>query len=149
MNSFHCYESGAIKNFQKCEQAPPTHLLRVSALTKRLNMTQSRIVPLLGLLLQIFSCLCEIQKTLKVEKLPFPTGSEYVAKVCLDVGDQKEATTCFKFRIFAYNEGYGTPFRINRQCPEGESCVDNFSWMAMIGWKTGMEDDGKQAFQVR
>ena len=112
-------------------------------------MTQNRIVPLLGLLLQISSRLCEIQKTIRVEKLPFPTGSEYVAQLNLDVGDQKEATTCFKFRIFAYNEGYGTPFRINRQCPEGESCVDNFSWQAMIGWKTGMEDDGKQAFQVR
>ena len=111
-------------------------------------MACRRIMQLLGLLLQISFSVCQMQKTLKVEKLPFPTGSEYVAKYPLDVGDQKEVTLCLKFRIFSYNEGYAFPFRIERKCPDNMSCVDNFSWMLMIGWKTGMEDDGKQAAQT-
>ena len=53
-----------------------------------------------------------------------------------------------KFRTFAYNEGYGQPFKVYRECPEGELCEDNFSWDFMVGWKTGMEEDGKQAIQT-
>ena len=29
-------------------------------------------------------------------------------------------------------------------CPE-KNCLDSFIWYYCIGWKTGMEDDGKQA----
>ena len=107
------------------------------------------MMQLLLLLLQIYFTFCEMQKTIKVEKLPFPKyDSEHAAQYTLEVGDQKEVTLCLKFRLFSYNEGYGSPFYIARQCPDNMSCVDNFSWMYMIGWKTGMEDDGKQAAQT-
>ena len=114
-----------------------------------MNMTCRKFIQLLGLFPQISLSLCEMQKTIKVEKLPFPKyDTERAAQYTLDVGDQKEATLCLKFRTFAYNEGYGSLFHIARECPENMSCVDNFSWMLMIGWKTGMEDDGKQALQT-
>ena len=105
----------------------------------------------LGVLLLISSSLCEMQKTIKVEKLPFPWFGfplGHAANLSLDVGDKKEVTLCMKFRTFAYNEGYGQPFKVYRECPEGELCEDNFSWDFMVGWKTGMEEDGKQAIQT-
>ena len=105
----------------------------------------------LGVLLLISSSLCEMQKTIKVEKLSFPWFGfplGHAANLSLDVGDKKEVTLCMKFRTFAYNEGYGQPFKVYRECPEGESCEDNFSWDFMVGWKTGMEEDGKQAIQT-
>ena len=66
------------------------------------------------------------------------------AHLLLEAGDQKEATVCLKFRTFAYNEGFGFPFHISTECPD-KNCVDWFTWNYMVGWKTGMEDDGKQA----
>ena len=108
-------------------------------------MTCTGLLRLLGLLIHISFSLCEMRKTIKVEKLPFPSASGHAANFSLDVGDQKEVTLCMKFRTFAYNEGYGLPFNIFRECPEGEVCADNFSWMILVGWKTGLEDVGKQA----
>ena len=62
------------------------------------------------LLLQITMSLCEMRKTIKVEKYPFPRGGDPAARYILDAGDQKEVTVCLKFRTFAYNEGFGCPF---------------------------------------
>ena len=119
------------------------------ALRKYENGRKMQLLGLLLMLLQISSSLCEMQKTIKVEKLPFPKyDSVTAAQYPLEVGDQKEVTLCLKFRLFSYNEGYGQLFWIARECPPNMTCVDNFSWTFMIGWKTGMEDDGKQAAQT-
>ena len=109
---------------------------------------RGKSIQLLVILLQISAGLCEMRKTIKVEKLPFPTGSDHAAQFILDVGDQKEATLCMKFRTFAYNEGFGSPFVMFTKCPENMSCVDSFSWIYFILWKSGLEDDGKQAGQT-
>ena len=87
---------------------------------------------------------CEMRRTIKVERYPFPRGMDPAAHLLLEAGDQKEATVCLKFRTFAYNEGFGFPFHISTECPD-KNCVDWFTWNYMVGWKTGMEDDGKQA----
>ena len=100
------------------------------------------------IILQIATSFCEMRKTIKVEKYPFPRGGDPAARYILDAGDQKEVTVCLKFRTFAYNEGFGCPFAMTTECnegPENKSCVDWFTWHYCIGWKTGMEDDGKQA----
>ena len=89
-----------------------------------------------------------MRKTIKVEKYPFPRGGDPAATYILEAGDQKEVTVCLKFRTFAYNEGFGCPFAMTTECdegPENKSCVDWFTWHYCIGWKTGMEDDNKQA----
>ena len=109
---------------------------------------RGKSIQLLVILLQISAGLCEMRKTIKVEKLPFPTGSDHAAQFILDVGDQKEATLCMKFRTFAYNEGFGSPFVMFTKCPENMSCVDSFSWIYFILWKSWLEDDGKQAGQT-
>ena len=95
-------------------------------------------------ILQIPPGQCETRKTIKMEKYPFPRGDDPAAHYILEAGDQKEATVCLKFRTFAYNEGFGFPFSISTECPD-KDCVDWFTWNYMIGWKTGMEDDNKQA----
>ena len=35
---------------------------------------------------------CEMRKTIKVEKYPFPRGGEAAARYTLEAGDQKEVT---------------------------------------------------------
>ena len=81
---------------------------------------------LLGsLLLHISGSLSALQKTIKVEKYPFPRGGEPAARLLLQAGDHREVsafnsstqciyhlkvTICLKFRTFAYNEGFGCPF---------------------------------------
>ena len=62
------------------------------------------------IILQIATSFCEMRKTIKVEKYPFPRGGDPAARYILDAGDQKEVTVCLKFRTFAYNEGFGCPF---------------------------------------
>ena len=42
------------------------------------------------LLLQITRSICEMRKTIKVEKYPFPTGWEPAATYMIKGGDQKE-----------------------------------------------------------
>ena len=85
-------------------------------------MMYTKILKLLGILLQTSYCLCQMRKTIKVEKLPFPSAGwgDRAANLSLNVGDQKEVTLCFKFRTFAYNEGSSNPFSISSECPEGQ-----------------------------
>ena len=88
------------------------------------------------------------KKTIRVEKYPFPFKWEPAFKTIMNVGDKKEATICLKFRTFRYNEGFGDPFFIRSFCPEdrlGYTCEDRFYWEYGVGWKTGLEDDNKQA----
>ena len=61
------------------------------------------------ILFYIMSCLCEMRKTIKVEKL----GPHYAATTLLEVGDQKEITVCLKYRTFAYRNGFHCPFVIH------------------------------------
>ena len=61
------------------------------------------------ILFHIMSCLCEMRKTIKVEKL----GPHYAANTLLEVGDQKEITVCLKYRTFAYRNGFNCPFVIH------------------------------------
>ena len=61
------------------------------------------------ILFYIMSCLCEMRKTIKVEKL----GPHYAANTLLEVGDQKEITVCLKYRTFAYRNGFNCPFVIH------------------------------------
>ena len=61
------------------------------------------------ILFHIKSCLCEMRKTIKVEKL----GPYYAANTLLEVGDQKEITVCLKYRTFAYRNGFNCPFVIH------------------------------------
>ena len=113
---------------------------------RRRNCATTQLIPLM--LLQITTSLCEMRKTIKVEKYPFPRGGDPAAHYILEAGDQKEVTVCLKFRTFAYNDGFGCPFAMTTECdegPENKSCVDWFTWHYCIGWKTGMEDDNKQA----
>ena len=112
------------------------------------NLTNMYLTHSFILLLQITMSLGEMRRTIKVEKYPFPRGGDPAARYILEAGDQKEVTVCLKFRTFAYNEGFGCPFAMTTECnegPENKSCVDWFTWHYCIGWKTGMEDDGKQA----
>ena len=61
------------------------------------------------ILFYIMSCLCEMRKTIKVEKY----GAPYIpAHLRLEAGDQKEVTVCLKFRTFAYKNGFHCPFAI-------------------------------------
>ena len=55
------------------------------------------------------TCLCEVRKTIKVEKLGTP---HIPAHLRLEAGDQKEVTVCLKFRTFAYKDGFHCPFAI-------------------------------------
>ena len=110
-------------------------------------MMNTKILELLGILLQTSYCLCQMRKTIKVEKLPFPSAGwgDRAANLSLNVGDQKEVTLCFKFRTFAYNEGSSNPFSISSECPDGQTCADSFGWMFQIKWKSGRDKHGKQA----
>ena len=106
-------------------------------------MMNTKILELLVILLQTSYCLCHMRKTIKVEKLPFPSAGNYAANLSLNVGDQKEVTLCFKFRTFAYNEGSSSIFRINTECPlpEEQRCNDTFKWDIQIKWKSGRDED--------
>ena len=44
------------------------------------------------MLLIIKQSRCEMRKTIKVEKYPFPRGGEAAARYTLEAGDQKEVT---------------------------------------------------------
>ena len=64
------------------------------------------------------TCLCEMRKTIKVEKLVSLgdtgyEGTEVPAHYRLEVGDQKETRVCLKFRMFAYRDGFNCPFYIS------------------------------------
>ena len=62
-----------------------------------------------SLVLLTKTCLCEVRKTIKVEKY----GAPYIpAHLRLEAGDQKEVTVCLKFRTFAYKDGFHCPFAI-------------------------------------
>ena len=86
-----------------------------------------------------------MRKTIKNVKYPFPRNWTPFAQYTFDVGDKREATACWKYRTFSYNEGFGSTIYIMRECPDDDHCEDNFVWGLAIGWKTGMEADGKQA----
>ena len=86
----------------------------------------------------------EMRKTIKIEKRGFPMDWDIGVKSYFDPGDEKEVTICLRFRTFSYNEGFGWPFHIVNYCPD-DDCVDKFGWNYGIGWKTGLEDENKQA----
>ena len=70
------------------------------------------------LILPMNTCLCEMRKTIKVEKLVSLgdtgyEGTEVPAHYRLEAGDQKEITVCLKFRTFAYRDGFNCPFYIS------------------------------------
>ena len=70
------------------------------------------------LILPMTTCLCEMRKTIKVEKLVSLgdtgyEGTEVPAHNRLEAGDQKEITVCLKFRTFAYRDGFNCPFYIS------------------------------------
>ena len=100
------------------------------------------------LTLQIFTSWCEMRKTIKSVKYPFSRDWNPFAHHTFHVGDKKEATACWKYRTFSYNEGFGSTFMItsffrSRESPK-DHCENNFAWGLSIGWKTGMEADKKQ-----
>ena len=100
------------------------HIFWVQTMT-RSKGRKFKSLQLWSLLLHISGSLSALQKTIKVEKYPFPRGGEPAARLLLQAGDHKEvsafgcstqciyplkATVCLKFRTFAYNEGFGCPF---------------------------------------
>ena len=101
---------------------------------------------LLLLLLYLPINLCKMRKTIKTVKYPFPVAWTPVAHTTIDVGDQEEATACWKYRTFSYNQGFGNTFYLSTQ-PHltKDQSEDHFVWGHAIGWKTGMEADNKQA----
>ena len=102
---------------------------------------------LFSFIMQIQSGLCEVRKTIRVEKYPFPWGADPAATFLIEAGDKMEATLCLKFRTFAYNLGFGNLFYMttdSNECPDNH-CGDFFTWRYMVGWKTGMEEDNAQA----
>ena len=105
------------------------------------------------LILKIPRALCEKRKTIKIEKRGFPHGWDIGVRKYFDPGDQKEVTICMRFRTFSYNEGMGWPFHMTNHCTDPddmwqEACYDKFGWNFAIGWKTGLEDDNRQAGQT-
>ena len=119
-------------------------------------MAKMKIVVLLQccfLILKIPRALCEKRKTIKIEKRGFPHGWDIGVRKYFDPGDQKEVTICMRFRTFSYNEGMGWPFHMTNHCTDPddmwqEACYDKFGWNFAIGWKTGLEDDNRQAGQT-
>merc|ERR1712112_636000 len=102
------------------------------------NMTPF-LLHLVLTLLKIPSSLCDMRKTIRNVKYPFPRNWTPFAHYTFHVGDKKEATACWKDRTFSYNEGFGSTVYIMRECPEEDlHCEDNFVWGLSIGWKTGM-----------
>ena len=79
-----------------------THVVRLQKKMWKLFFASS-------LILLSKTCLCEMRKTIKVEKY----GAPYIpAHLRLEAGDQKEVTVCLKFRTFAYKDGFHCPFAI-------------------------------------
>ena len=79
-----------------------THVVRLQKMMWKLLFAYS-------LVLLSKTCLCEMRKTIKVEKY----GAPYIpAHLRLEAGDQKEVTVCLKFRTFAYKDGFHCPFAI-------------------------------------
>ena len=101
------------------------HIFRAQTMTRSTGRKFKSLQLLWCLLLHISGSLSALQKTIKVEKYPFPRGGEPAARLLLQAGDHKEvsafssstqciyhlkATVCLKFRTFAYNEGFSCPF---------------------------------------
>ena len=51
-----------------------------------------------------------MRKTIKSVKYPFSRDWNPFAHHTFHVGDKKEATACWKYRTFSYNEGFGSTF---------------------------------------
>ena len=78
------------------------------------NMTKSHLL----LFLLVF-CLpftwCQMRRTIKNLKYPFPVAWTPIAHTTVDVGDREEATACWKYRTFSYNQGFGNTFYLTTQ----------------------------------
>ena len=95
------------------------------------------------LTLQIFTSWCEMRKTIKSVKYPFSRDWNPFAHHTFHVGDKKEATACWKYRTFSYNEGFGSTFMVtsffgSRECPK-DHCEDNFG---------AFPSDGKRGWRL-
>ena len=92
---------------------------------------------------------CQIRRTIKNLKYPFPSSWAPFAEYKLEVGDRKEATACWKYRTFSYYvPGTGSSFYLTTKghiTKVKDQFEDHFQWGFSIGWKTGFEADNKQA----
>ena len=89
---------------------------------------------------------CQIRRTIKNLKYPFPSSWAPFAEYKLEVGDRKEATACWKYRTFSYYvPGTGSSFYLTTKGYTKDQFGDHFQWGFSIGWKTGFEADNKQA----
>ena len=79
---------------------------------------------------------------LKMTNVPFPSSSGHVATVNASFGqDIPEFTTCWRFLIDSYNDGYIWFFAAGRPSEaKNEKYYDE-----TLGWQTGFEMDGFQA----